>query len=170
MFEVDDEPAILDMPEADCLDFQALLDQWVRDGDAFMFVYSISSYDSYRSLSERLRHIYTIHDQEVPILVFGNKIDRGEEKRAVSKDDAEQYAKDHKALFLEGSAKTGENVEEAFRDLLRRTRELGRRSDRREQGKKKTKQQQNEHEQPPPPPPFVRDVDAPQGLSVKRAK
>ena len=161
MVSVDDQTVLLDFIEEDCHEFQAFIDQMTRDGDIFIVVYKICSYESYAAVSGYLRHIYEIHEQQVPLIIFGNKTDLGEEERKVSKEDGEEYARDHMALFLEGSAKTAENIDELFVNVLREGREM----------KKKYGVVDKNHEgEPPPPPPFVRDVDANRGLSVKRAK
>jgi|EP00161_Ancyromonas_sigmoides_P024212 Ras-related protein Rab-2A len=47
------------------------------------------------------------------ILLVGNKSDL-EHKRAVTKEEGEQFARAHGLIFLETSAKTAVNVEEAF--------------------------------------------------------
>jgi hypothetical protein len=47
------------------------------------------------------------------IMLIGNKTDQ-ESKRAVTKEEGEQFAMDHGLIFMETSAKTSTNVEEAF--------------------------------------------------------
>ncbi|KAF5479721.1 hypothetical protein F2P56_000518 [Juglans regia] len=47
------------------------------------------------------------------IMLIGNKSDLGH-RRAVSKEEGEQFAKENGLLFLEASARTAQNVEEAF--------------------------------------------------------
>ena len=46
-------------------------------------------------------------------MVIGNKSDL-ESKRQVSREEGEQFAKENGLFFLEASAKSAENVEEAF--------------------------------------------------------
>lgn len=47
------------------------------------------------------------------IMLIGNKCDLAH-KRAVSKEEGEQFAKEHGLLFLEASARTAQNVEEVM--------------------------------------------------------
>ena len=47
------------------------------------------------------------------IMLIGNKSDLAA-KRAVSKEEGEMFAREHGLVFLETSAKTADNVEEAF--------------------------------------------------------
>mmetsp|Transcript_47340 Transcript_47340/g.122455 ORF Transcript_47340/g.122455 Transcript_47340/m.122455 type:complete len:103 (-) Transcript_47340:3784-4092(-) len=47
------------------------------------------------------------------IMLIGNKCDLAT-KRQVSYEEGEQFAKEHGLVFMEASAKTAENVEEAF--------------------------------------------------------
>jgi Ras-related protein Rab-2A len=45
-----------------------------------------------------------------------NKVDLAD-SRVVSREEGEKYAKEHEFLYVESSALTGENVEEAYVDL-----------------------------------------------------
>ncbi|CAN1336530.1 Ras-related protein RABB1c [Linum perenne] len=47
------------------------------------------------------------------IMLIGNKSDLAH-RRAVSTEEGEQFAKEHGLIFMEASAKTAQNVEEAF--------------------------------------------------------
>ena len=54
--------------------------------------------------------------EEVAILIVGNKKDL-EEKRQVKSREGAELAKKYGADFIETSAKTGENIEEAFKRI-----------------------------------------------------
>lgn len=51
-------------------------------------------------------------------MVIGNKID--EPNREVSRDEGIRFAKKHRTLFLETSAKTNEGVQETFEEVVRK--------------------------------------------------
>jgi small GTP-binding protein len=57
--------------------------------------------------------------REIPLVVVANKIDLVE-SRAVTKKDGQSYAKENGFIYVESSALTGENVEEAYVDLCKR--------------------------------------------------
>ena len=145
------------------------LHQYIKSADACVIMYDFSSYDSYRWASRRMRSVYQIHEQEVPILFFANKFDMGEEKRAVVAREAEMYATEHKALFFEGRAKTKEDVQEGLEILVRKARKLGKRYGKRSCYVDDIKTQLEEYD-PPPPPEYFREVAEPRGLTIKPAK
>ena len=62
--------------------------------------------------------------EKLPIMLVGNKCDL-EDRREVETHEGEQLAKVIGCQFKEASAKTRENVEEAFYDLVREIRKSG---------------------------------------------
>ena len=58
--------------------------------------------------------------EKVPIILVGNKIDIVE-KRVIKKEDGESMAKEYGLLFSECSAKTGENIDSTFNQLVEKT-------------------------------------------------
>lgn len=57
--------------------------------------------------------------ENFPVLIVGNKSDLADEMRQVSYTQGNEFAKSICAQFIETSAKTGENVSEAFELLIR---------------------------------------------------
>ena len=51
---------------------------------------------------------------DMVLMLIGNKADLGETKRRVTTEEGERFAKENGLIFLETSAKTAFNVEEAF--------------------------------------------------------
>jgi GTPase KRas protein len=117
---IDSEECILDIFDtAGQEDFSAVRDQYMRTGDGFLCVYSITlqaSFDEAISLHE---HILRVKDSdEVPFVLVGNKCDL-EPDREISTEKGKQLAVDLSCPFLEASAKTRHNVVEAFETLVR---------------------------------------------------
>lgn len=65
-------------------------------------------------------------------MVVGNKIDRP--NREIDRDEAIRFAKKHRTLFLETSAKTSEGVKDAFEEVVRKVLETTDLWDRRSPG------------------------------------
>ena len=94
---------------------------------AVIIVYDITnkvSFESIRVWMDRINK-YSHRPQSLPKMIIGTKCDC-EESRAVSKEQGQSVADEYGALFMEVSAKSGQNVEEAFTALLNRIRDLTR--------------------------------------------
>ncbi|KAF8215489.1 ras protein [Mycena galopus ATCC 62051] len=103
-------------------EYATLRDQWVREGQGFLLVYSVisrSTFDRLESLRMSVKRIKRKH----PILVLvGNKADKAYE-REVSKEEGLTLARKFGCEFIETSAKTGQNVEQVFTSLVRALRQ-----------------------------------------------
>ena len=95
-------------------DYQSMLDTWINSADGFILVYSIDDKDSFDST--RMRYERIIKNKGTSgyaIIIVGNKCDL-EEKRTVSREEAEKYCQGLKVDFLETSALQKINVKETF--------------------------------------------------------
>ncbi|KAJ7799503.1 ras protein [Mycena olivaceomarginata] len=103
-------------------DYAMLRDQWVREGQGFILVYSITSrstFDRVKVFYELVRHI----KGGDPILVLvGNKADKAYD-REVSKEEGAALARQFACGFIETSAKTAQNLDLVFASLIRALRE-----------------------------------------------
>jgi len=96
---------------------QGLHDKFIRQGEGFILVYSITAQSSFEKIKEIRDKIIWVKDMpHVPMIFIGNKRDL-EKERKVDTETAEALAAQWGCPFLEASAKTGENVAEAI-DLL----------------------------------------------------
>lgn len=77
-----------------------------------LLLYDVTSYSSFDNISSWLNQIKEVADNQVLIMLIGNKIDKSH--RVVSRQAGERLARDYQINFLETSAKTGQNVELAF--------------------------------------------------------
>ncbi|KAL7712116.1 small monomeric GTPase [Entamoeba marina] len=103
-------------------EYLALRDSYIRGGDAFVIVYSITSEVSFIEANGVREQIYRIldkdSDEKLPICLVGNKCDLESERR-VMYDEAKKLADEWGVQFLEASAKEKINVNEIFVDLAR---------------------------------------------------
>jgi small GTP-binding protein len=93
-------------------------DEYMRRSEAFLLIYSItdpSSFQDIEQIHEQL--LRSIDEDQVPIVVIGNKSDL-EEERGVSREEGKRYAKQIGASFFETSARFGTNIDIAYRDLV----------------------------------------------------
>jgi len=126
-------------------EFTALRDQWIRDCEGFVIIYSIISRISFEQVSVFKEQVMRVKDAEkLPIMLVGNKCDL-EDRREVETHEGEHLAKVIGCQFKEASAKTRENVEESFYDLVREIRKIP--GDNDKLLKKLWKQERNEEEE-----------------------
>lgn len=95
-------------------EFGAMRDHYLRSGEGFLVVYSITERTTFNVACELYESIMRLKEQDhVPIVLVGNKCDL-EEKRAVSTMEASQLARSWNIPFFETSAKNRYNIEAAF--------------------------------------------------------
>lgn len=119
-------------------EYAALRDQYMRRGDGFILVYSITSKLSFLEIAGIHDQLFMVLDKDstdyIPLLVLGNKLDL-ESERQVDTQEAKQIADDWNAIFFETSAKTRQNIDYALTALIKSIKEH--------------KQHQPQEEQPP---------------------
>lgn len=124
-------------------EYTALRDQWIRDGEGFVLVYSITSRASFTRIRKFYSQIQRVKESssassptgpsylsspvsqsspygggQAPVMLVGNKSDRVTE-REVSTQEGSALAKDMGCDFVEASAKNCINVEKAFYEVVR---------------------------------------------------
>ena len=80
-------------------------------------MFDITNFQSFKSVSKWLKEIKDRCNENVVILLIGNKKDL-EEKRAVKKVAAAEWAAKHQIAYVETSATEGTNVQEAFELII----------------------------------------------------
>jgi GTPase KRas protein len=99
----------------------ALRDQWIREGEGFILVYSITARSTFERIERFWTQIARVKDSEtVPIVLVGNKVDRANE-REVGREEGAALAKRLGCDFVEASAKTRVNLEDPYFTLVRKS-------------------------------------------------
>ncbi|KAI7847582.1 small GTPase superfamily [Circinella umbellata] len=121
---IDEQACVLEVLDtAGQEEYTALRDQWIRDGEGFLLVYSISSRSTFERVERFRDQIFRVKDiNEVPLILVGNKCDKVTE-REVSREEGLQMAKRLRCEFTETSAKTCVNVERSFYAVVRKIRD-----------------------------------------------
>ena len=121
---VDGEEVNLDiMDTAGQEEYANVRDNYLRSGDGFLCVFSLTERESFRSTREIREQILRVKsgqadESDIPLILVGNKNDL-EHKRAVSEEEALALALEWKVKYIETSAKTCLNVDNAFYDVMR---------------------------------------------------
>ncbi|GJJ08651.1 hypothetical protein Clacol_002870 [Clathrus columnatus] len=120
---IDDEVALLDVLDtAGQEEYGAMREQYMRTGEGFLLVYSITSRSSFEEINQFHQQILRVKDTEsIPIVVVANKCDL-EYERQVGMNEGRDLAKFINSPFVETSAKQRINVDEAFYTLVREIR------------------------------------------------
>ena len=93
-------------------------DHYYKKGHGFLVVFSVLQKSSFMSVERIIASIYRLKNaQDVPIVVAGNKIDLADQ-REVSNEEARDFAERVGLKYIETSARTGQNIEEAFCSLV----------------------------------------------------
>ncbi|CAA7264727.1 unnamed protein product [Cyclocybe aegerita] len=103
-------------------EYATLRDQWVREGQGFILVYSIASRSTFDRLEIFRQSMRRVKRGDPIFMLVGNKCDKTYE-REVSKEEGAALARQFGCEFIETSAKTAQNVERLFMNLVRSLRQ-----------------------------------------------
>jgi len=120
---IDEETCLLDILDtAGQEEYSAMRDQYMRSGQGFLCVYSITSRGSFEEISSFREQILRVKDAEkVPMVVVGNKSDL-ESERVVSQAEGKELAASFGCPWMETSAKERIRCEDSFYELVREIR------------------------------------------------
>ncbi|KAI1300656.1 Ras- protein Rab-2A [Mortierella claussenii] len=93
--------------------FRSITRSYYRGAAGALLVYDITRKDTFKHLTTWLEDARQHANANTTIMLIGNKSDL-DSKRAVSYEEGEAFAKANGLFFMETSAKTAANVEEAF--------------------------------------------------------
>jgi len=117
---IDDKVAHLDILDtAGQEEFSAMREQYMRTGEGFLLVFSVTDRGSFDEISRFHTQILRVKDvDDFPMILIGNKCDL-EDDRTVSTADGQEFARKLRIPYLESSAKQRINVDASFHDLVR---------------------------------------------------
>ena len=96
--------------------FRAVTRTYYRGASGVLLVYDVCSRESFNSLDDWLNDARNFTHSNAVILLLANKIDR-ESDREITTEQGSEYAKRNDLLYMEASAKTGNNVAKAFEKI-----------------------------------------------------
>jgi len=105
--------------------FRALAPMYYKGAAAAVIVYDITKPESFETLIHWVEELKVRAPPNIVIALAGNKCDL-ESERAITVDQAEQYLQKieegggERPIFFECSAKTGQGVQEIFKEICRK--------------------------------------------------
>jgi Ras-related protein Rap-2C len=118
--EVDSAPSVLEILDtAGTEQFASMRDLYIKNGQGFVIVYSITSLQTFqdiKTMKEQIQRVKGIDD--IPMILVGNKADL-EHQREVPSSEGVSLAQSWGCPFIETSAKNTQNVNEVFIEIVR---------------------------------------------------
>lgn len=119
--DVDGHWCVLDVLDtAGQEEFSAMREQYMRKGDGFLLVYSVTDRQSYENIHHFYTQILRVKDRDYyPMLLVANKVDLVH-LRKVTEDQGRELATQLNVPYIETSAKDPPlNVDAAFHEVVR---------------------------------------------------
>ena len=98
--------------------FRSIARAYYKNSVCACIVYDISNRSSFENIQMWIDDCTKQTLKSVLLVLIGNKSDLND-KREVSYEEGDAYAKSHKMIFLESSAKTGDNINEIFEESVK---------------------------------------------------
>ncbi|XP_054718900.1 ras-related protein Rap-2c-like [Uloborus diversus] len=118
--EVDCAPCVLEILDtAGTEQFASMRDLYIKNGQGFVVVYSVTSHQTFQDIKGMREQISRVKGQDrVPLLLVGNKRDL-DHQREVARAEGEGLARLWGCPFLESSARSRQDVDELFAEIVR---------------------------------------------------
>eukprot|EP00483_Globobulimina_turgida_P007151 UN07165 len=96
--------------------FRSLIPSYIRDSSVAIVVYDITNKTSFLNTHKWIEDVREERGDDVVIMLVGNKIDLNDH-RQVTKNEGEEKANQLNVMFMETSAKSGDNIKSLFRKV-----------------------------------------------------
>lgn len=101
--------------------FRFLRKTYYEGTNGALLIFDLTSLNSYEELKLWLSEMFEIMHKKIPFIIIGNKLDLVKDiNRVIDTDIVKDFAENQDSIYIETSAKTGENIEEAFTELTQR--------------------------------------------------
>ncbi|KAK3118539.1 hypothetical protein QOZ80_9BG0701100 [Eleusine coracana subsp. coracana] len=94
--------------------FRSITRAYYRGAAAAILVYDVTRRETFNHVANWWEDAKELASSNQTRMLIGNKCDLSNHRRAVSYDEGAQFAEEHGLMFMEASAKTAQNVDEAF--------------------------------------------------------
>ena len=96
--------------------FKRVRQSYLANAEAGILVYDVTNRDSFENLDKNWYIEIKKSSPNIALILVGNKIDLKED-RVVSREEGEKLSEKLMLTYIETSAKTGENINDAFKML-----------------------------------------------------
>ena len=93
--------------------FRTITSAYYRGADGILMVFDVTSTESFDHVADWLKEVNRYAAEGTAKLLIGNKCDRTAD-RVVTEEQAQEFAQELGIPYIETSAKSAKNVEEAF--------------------------------------------------------
>jgi len=101
--------------------FEFIRSTFYKGAAGALLVFDLTREQTYIEVRKWLTEIRQFAGQDIPFVLIGNKYDLLEDVgEVIDRDEARALAESENSIYIETSAKTGINVDEAFTELTRR--------------------------------------------------
>jgi Ras-related protein Rab-2A len=99
--------------------FESVRQGFYRGARGGLLLYDVTRRRTFLNVDDWRNEAFKNLEREIPLILVANKVDLAD-SRVVTTEDGEAYAKENGFLYVESSALTGENVEEAYASLCKK--------------------------------------------------
>ncbi|MBY8997917.1 MAG: GTP-binding protein [Candidatus Thorarchaeota archaeon] len=99
--------------------FESVRQGFYRGSRGGLLLYDVTRRRTFLNVDTWKEEAFSNLQNEIPLVLVANKVDL-KESRVVTTEEGEKYAKKNGFIYVESSALTGENVEEAYSTLCKR--------------------------------------------------
>ena len=98
--------------------FEKLRKNFYNGTQGALLIFDLTRKESFNQLEGWIKEVHDYLEYEIPFVLIGNKNDLIGKKRPFKTQGAIKFAKAHESIYLETSAKTGDGVKNAFKELI----------------------------------------------------
>ena len=103
--------------------YRTIAKNYYKGSHGILLLYDITKRNSFENIREWIKDIKEEVYEKAIIFLIGNKIDKNSERK-ITTEQGVKLAEEYNLPFFEASAKTGENVDEIFKNLYKKISEV----------------------------------------------